>query len=356
MIGRTRCYRPAVAAVAGIGILCSAVVAGADEVADARAALVELGIRPLTANMALESEGTLHKELGKSLMLRRNLAAAEKELRTVEKFLANTQRTLTQLKQQHVVMSAQLARIDPNNIALNNKLVGALNATKGQHDLYEQQQEKLEEQLKNSRAKANEAREAYIQFVLDTRKLADRIDADYQAKPNDPAVKSAIDAFNKAAGKQLALTPTNALAANLRKLQQLEDTVLSEAIELTVEGGTLKVNVVVGGKHQQEMVVDSGASLISLPLDIAARFGLRPSEKDPKIILQLADGREILGHKMTLPSVRVGKFTVEGVECAVLGPEATNAEPLLGMSFLGNFKFELDAAARTLTMVKVEGN
>jgi len=56
---------------------------------------------------------------------------------------------------------------------------------------------------------------------------------------------------------------------------------------------------------------------------------------------------------MKLTSVRVGKFTVENVECAVLGPAATMAEPLLGMSFLENFKFEIDAAAKKLNMVKV---
>ena len=58
---------------------------------------------------------------------------------------------------------------------------------------------------------------------------------------------------------------------------------------------------------------------------------------------------------MKLASVRVGKFTVENVECAVLGDDAVAAEPLLGMSFLEHFKFEVDAAARKLTMVKVSG-
>ena len=44
---------------------------------------------------------------------------------------------------------------------------------------------------------------------------------------------------------------------------------------------------------------------------------------------------------------------MDNVECAVLGPEASMAEPLLGMSFLENFKFEIDAAAKKLNMVKV---
>jgi aspartyl protease family protein len=55
-----------------------------------------------------------------------------------------------------------------------------------------------------------------------------------------------------------------------------------------------------------------------------------------------------------IKSIRVGKFTLENVECSVLGPEAVNALPLLGMSFLGNFKFEIDAAAGTLEMTTIE--
>ena len=43
------------------------------------------------------------------------------------------------------------------------------------------------------------------------------------------------------------------------------------------------------------------------------------------------------------------------MECAVLGSEAVAAEPLLGMSFLEHFKFEIDAAGKKLTMVKVAG-
>ena len=98
----------------------------------------------------------------------------------------------------------------------------------------------------------------------------------------------------------------------------------------------------------------AGASLISLPQKTAKSFGLKPSASDETILLQLADGRTIQAKLMKLSEVRVGKFTLKDVECAVLGPEAIAAEPLLGMSFLGHFKFEIDAQAETLTMVKVK--
>ena len=53
------------------------------------------------------------------------------------------------------------------------------------------------------------------------------------------------------------------------------------------------------------------------------------------------------------PRVRVGEFEAENVDAAVLDAVATDAEPLLGMSFLGNFKFEINTSAKTLKMLRV---
>jgi clan AA aspartic protease (TIGR02281 family) len=328
----------------------------ADELSEARAALEKLGIRASATGVGLVREADLTRELGKSAALKKNVLQAEKDLKAAEFQLDQFQRGLTQLKQQRVQLSAQLANINPGDITGNNKLVSAINVIDSQLELSKPQARQVDEQVRTSRAKANEAREAYIEMVLAARKIADEIESQYASKPADSEVKAALARFNQAAKKQLTLAITPAFQANVRRLKQLEDTVLSESIDLQGDGArTMRVNVVVNGKQQQEMVLDSGASLICLPPTVAAKFGLKPGEKDPKIVLQLADGREIDGRLMKLASVRVGKFSVDNVECAVLGEEAVAAEPLLGMSFLEHFKFEIDAAAKKLTMVKVSG-
>ena len=149
--------------------------------------------------------------------------------------------------------------------------------------------------------------------------------------------------------------PSPALKTMLAKLQDLEESVLSEKIPLRNDGSdTLMVSVVVDSKHTLEMCVDSGASLICLPAAMAERVGVRTGSSDPDIILELANGSRVRAKRTQIPSVRVGKFTVKNVECAVLGPEAVSAMPLLGMSFLQNFKFEIDSQEPSLTMVKVE--
>jgi aspartyl protease family protein len=328
----------------------------ADELSDARKALEGLGIRTSATGVVLPKEADLTKELNKAPALKRNVLQSEKELKAAENQMDAFERGLTQLRQQHVQLNAQLANINPMDITLNNKLVSAIKVLEGQSDLARERKRLLDAEAKNSRVKSTEAREAYIGLALSARQLAEEIEEDYAKKAASADVKEALARLNRAAGKQFALAPTAGYQANVRRLKQLEDTVLSDSIDLRDDGSkTLRVSVVVNGRYPQEMVLDSGASLISLPPSVAAKFGLKPSDKDPKIVLQLADGREIDGRLMRLTSVRVGKFQVDNIECAVLGNEAYAAEPLLGMSFLENFKFEIDSAAKKLTMVKVSG-
>ena len=329
--------------------------ARADEVTDAKKALEAQGVRVLTGGILLPMELELPKELNKATALRKALIDANKAQQTTQQQEVQGEQRIVELRRQHVLLSAQLAANNPMNVARNNQLVGALQAIEGQMELIRKQIDDLEERAKSARVKANEAREAYIQYTLDTRKLADSVTAEYESKAGSSELSAAVAAYNKAAGKQFKLAPSPAFAAAERRLKQIEETILSESIPLIGEGRNVaSVNVVIG-KHTEEMVVDSGASSICLPYTLAEKLDLKPGPSDPVIQMSLADGRVIEGHRKIIPKVRVGKFEVEKVECAVLGQDAVNAPALLGMSFLGHFKFELDTDAKTLTMVKIAG-
>jgi clan AA aspartic protease (TIGR02281 family) len=342
-------------ALVSASLLVIAPSASADELAVAKKGLESLGVRALSGGVLLLRETELNKELNKALSLRKGLLEANKAQQAAEKLQQAAEGQLTELRKNHVLFSAQLAANNPNNVARNNQLVGALQSIQGQMQLIDQQLGGLENKAKAARAKATEAREAYIQFTLDARHLANDIAAEIQAQAVNAEVTAALARYNAAAGKEFKLAPTPAFNAALRRLTQIEETILSESIPLMGEGRSVARVSVMLGKHQQEMMVDSGASLICLPYAVAEKAGLKPVESDPRITLQLADGSEIEGRRKTIPLVRVGKFTVENVDCAVLSPEAVNAEPLLGMSFLGHFKFEVDTDAQTLTMVKIAG-
>lgn len=327
----------------------------ADELADAKGALDKLGVRVFSSGLALANEPELSKEMGKAAALKKALLDAGKAQAAAEQAVAKGELAMTNLRKQQIAISTQLAKVNPNDVTLHNKLVGALQAMEGQFILAEKEVARLGEQVKAARGKTNEAREAYIDFILNARKLANQIEADYQSKAAKADVTAALEKLNKAAGKQYKLEPSPAFIANVRRLKALEDTVLSEAIPITGDADHPKVSAFIDGKYQQEMLVDSGASVVCLPWALAVKYGLKPTDNDQRIRLILADGREIEGWAKVIPSLRVGKFEVEKVQCAVLGEDAVKAEASLGMSFLRHFKFEIDSDSKTLTMVKVAG-
>src|SRR5205807_3807882 len=71
--------------------------------------------------------------------------------------------------------------------------------------------------------------------------------------------------------------------------------------------------------------------------------------------MQLADGKVVEARHMVLKSVRVGQFTVENVDCAVLPETLVAADNLLGGSFLRNFVYKLDPQAGELHLSQIGG-
>lgn len=321
--------------------------------AEAKASLESAGFKVNTFGVSLPDEADFAKEMKELLNLRKTLLTAEKELWAAEGELERIKLTVTGLKAKSVEMNAALAG-GGLDISTHNKLVGALNAMSGQVDLLIEQQSRSTEKIKAARGNANEARETYVEKVLATRALADRISHQWEKAAADPKQQLAIEKVNEVLNKKLALRPSTSFSTAERQLQGIEEKVLSETIKLNNENGTLWVSVMINGKHTQQMVLDSGANTISLPFAMAKEMGVEPTSSDTEIVVSLADGSEVPGYLKKLASVRVGKFTVENVDCVVLDQRAIRAPALLGMSFLGQFKFELDSNRAELKMVKVD--
>ena len=325
------------------------------DAASAKALLEGRGVRVTSGGLALNDEVAFNRKLADATKARRAVFDATKQWKEMQKKEAGGLAAVAKLTEAHVQLNAQLATVPENNITLHNRLVGLINANIGQIDLMDKATKQIKEQVNSLRSKANQAREAYVQQILDLRTLASSITARYGQLASDPVVQKAVAQWSESQGKPMELAQTRTFTSSLSRLGTLEDTVLSESIELRKSSGdTHYVSVVINSEHTREMVLDSGASLVCLPSTMASDMGITVSSLNPKIVLVLADGRQIDAHLVQLKSVRVGKFTVEDVDCAVLSADATHAVPLLGMSFLGNFKFEVDSADGKLTMVKVE--
>lgn len=321
--------------------------------AEAKEKLEKLGLKVSTSGVTMPVEQEFYKSMRDLEVVRKSFLAAEKEFALTEADATKIEKAITQLKAQYVQLNATMTgRSLPANE--HNRIVGMINATQGQVSLLIEQLEKQQDKVKAARGKAGEAREAYVTKVLAARNAADKVGIAWDKVSSDPEAMAALAKVAEVLMKTIPPKASGTFTLNEKQLAQFEQKILSESIKLTEDGGTFLVSVLINGTHTKEMVVDSGATCISLPFLMAKEMGLEPASGDRKVRVSLADGSEVDGFLKTIPTVRVGKFTCDDVECIVLSPVAIKAPPLLGMSFLGNFKFEIDKNKAELKMVKID--
>lgn len=329
--------------------------AGANNIpipADAKAALEKAGLKVTRGRLSLPEGDELERSVRELAKQKKAMMAADREVYIAQRDADEVQEQINELKRQHTDLSAQLARVV--DTLSNNRIVGALNVIAGQIEELVEQRSERDDRLNEARKKTAEIRDDYVQEITSIPAKADAIARKWRELAADAAVRDAVDAVNRATGKKFGLEPPASYATCLKKFKKLEEAVSSEAIKLDNESNSLWVDVTINGKHKQRLIVDSGATIISLPDKMAREMGIESDEDGEPVEVGLADGRKVPGTRIKLDSVRVGKFTVEDVECCILGPDAPDAPALLGMSFLGQFKFEVDAQQRELKLVQVE--
>ena len=108
--------------------------------------------------------------------------------------------------------------------------------------------------------------------------------------------------------------------------------------------GHFRTDAYVNGAHIRVMV-DTGATLVSIPMAEAQRLGINYLKGTPGYSV-LADGRRVASYRVNLESVSVGDITLYNVE-GVVTPGS--GEPLLGMSFLARTEIRNDGQNLVLT-------
>src|SRR5262249_2587355 len=156
-------------------------------------------------------------------------------LRDVEQIKAQ----VGDLKLQYKNLNTQLANV--TDVASNNRLVGALNATVSEIEQLQTSGTAADERLKEARKKAAELRDQYLVDVLEMRADATAVSDKWSALAGDSKVVEALAAVNQALGTKLAIQPSPSFAANLKQIKTMEEAVTAEAIKLDNERNSLWV-------------------------------------------------------------------------------------------------------------------
>jgi chromosome segregation ATPase len=201
--------------------------------------LDELGLKASGTAVVLAAEREFTSELDRSKDLRRNLAKAATAVATHEKAFQKGSESLDQLRGQLIQLNGQFASVPAGDVDRHNQLVAKINAVGGQGDLLTAQRSRAEEEGRKPRGTLTEAREAYLQFVLDARKRADAVRSEYATRASDQKVREAVSELSTAESKEYRFGPSPAFQAALRRLTALEETVLWETIDLEQDGKVL---------------------------------------------------------------------------------------------------------------------
>lgn len=193
----------------------------------------------------------------------------------------------------------------------------------------------------------------YTAAIVDLSERMERAQKEYERLGSDAQVTSALARLNAEARVPYKLGPSDTFATELQSIRRERQKASSAAIKLELEGGVPVVSVTLNGTLPWKMVLDSGASEVTVTYALAQELGMTPEDSDRSMQIQTADGKITLAKVKALKSVKLGPFTVEDVECVVL-PEGMGGSNLLGGTFLSRFVYQLDLNAQELHISQIE--
>jgi len=299
----------------------------------------------------LAAESEIQLKLSDAQRIFKQLSIALRQRNEFDQAVDQRRRMVPALLEERIFLNQQLRSINRQDAVAHNQIVAQLNEISDQLSLLQvttadpRQKQDIDNQVAQSRGR-------YIQVILDLRALVDSTSRQYTELAQDDTVKNAMEALKSKTKSPLKLGPSRGFDESVKQLASREKSVLSKSVEMRHRGGVFEVDVTLNGKETIPMIFDTGAALITLSSEFASKIGLTPVASDETIQLHDAGGRVTEAKMMTIPAVRVGPFTVNNVDCAVLPPTKRDVPLLLGQSFIKQFTHKVDNGRLLLSKVE----
>ena len=117
---------------------------------------------------------------------------------------------------------------------------------------------------------------------------------------------------------------------------------------IPVNGGNFLVDTLLNGHIKARLMLDTGASLITLTEEIGRKLGVTSHSSSAELPFNTAGGEEWMP-LVALETVALGSAKTRLVEASI-NSHIKGIDGLLGMSFLGDFRFEIDRTNKRLTL------
>ncbi len=320
--------------------------------AKAEKVLADNGLKRVGSQIQPASQVEYTRLISEETRQRRSLRLAQEAWKDADKAIGIFEQQYETLESQHGQLNAQFA-VQGNPQGRNNELVARINAMAAQLKQLARTCDSQKEELARQRATLSQSEEEYAELILKLRKEVEKMGEVVRLASEQKDVHIAFQVLATKYQSPAELDAEAMLSPLDRRVKKLEEAVFSEAIPLENISGGMKVQAVIGLEPVQ-MLVDSGASVVLIPQELAEKLDIQPAANAKSMTMVTADGRRIAAKEVFLPRLRVGQFEAENVRAALLEESIKGAQPLLGMSFLERFKFEIDASQKSLKLLRIE--
>lgn len=139
---------------------------------------------------------------------------------------------------------------------------------------------------------------------------------------------------------------TGETAVQLNKVREIRKELSELAFnrEANTADGMILVKAKINGLETCCMLVDTGASLVTIPASIVSVLGLT-DRIGKEITVSLPGGIQIKARELVIPSVSVFGKEAKDIEAVVLNESMVGIDGLLGLSFMDRFAYKIDGTA-----------